>query len=194
MPAPANHHPPTSPLLRAKAAGLSSTALTRMVRKGELERMGRGLYRVVSMEGYDQPDILEASLLVPRGVVVLVSALAFHRIGTHTARAVWMQIPANYPRPRATWPPLEIIRSRVPEAFTAGVEEYEISGHKVRITNPERTIVDCFKHRNKVTLELCLEALRERLRYHHRCLPEIHRYAKLLRVERVMRPYLEAMV
>jgi predicted transcriptional regulator of viral defense system len=86
-----------------------------------------------------------------------------------------------------------IVRSRLPEAFTEGVETHEIAGHPVRITGIDRTIVDCFKNRNLVTMEVCLEALRERLRHRQHSLQDLNRYARLMRVSRVMQPYLEAL-
>ncbi len=116
--------------------------------------MGRGLYHLSDGDGYSHSGIVEASLQVPKGVIVLLSALSFHGIGTHPAWEVWMQLPANFPKPKIAHPPLRVIRSRMPEAFTAGVEEYEIAGHRVRITNVDRTIVDWFNHRNQVTLEV----------------------------------------
>lgn len=156
-------------------------------------RVDRGLYRVADAASYEHSDLVEASLRVPNGVVVLLSALNFHGIGTHQAWEVWMQIPANFPTPKMRTPPLRIVRSRKPEAFTEGVETCTIAGHPVRITNLDRTIVDCFKHRNEVTLELCVEALRERMQNHRKSLQAMHRYAKLMGVSRVMRPYLEAL-
>ena len=177
----------------ALAAGVSASALTRLTRAGALERMGRGLYHLTYGDGYSHSGIVEAALQVPKGVIVLLSALNFHGIGTHPAREVWMQIPANFPKPRFTHPPLRVVRSRMPEAFIAGVEEYVIAGHKVHMTNVDRTIVDCFKHRNLVTLEVCLEALRERLQHRRHSLQAMRKYAQLMGVSRVMQPYIEAL-
>jgi predicted transcriptional regulator of viral defense system len=168
-------------------------ALTRMVRSGEVERIGRGLYRLAGAADYDQPDLVEAAARVPKGVVVLVSALNFHGLGTQVAREVWMQLPANYPPPRAGHPPLRIVRSRKPEAFTLGVETHSIHGMPVKITDTDRTIVDCFRHRATVTLEVCLEALRERLRKRRQSLITLQDYAQKLGAWRVMKPYLEAL-
>lgn len=178
----------------AEAAGISRTALLRMMNAGLVERIGRGLYRLKEGGGYNHPDLVEAAVRVPRGVVVLLSALNFHGIGTHPAWEVWMQLPANFPAPKITYPPLRIIRSRMPEAFTEGVETHQIAGHPVRITDVDRTIVDCFKHRNKVTLEVCVEALRERMSNRRHSLQAMHHYAKMMGVSRVMQPYMEALV
>jgi len=185
-----------TPVVRASdavRAGIPRTSLVRLTESGVVERVGRGLYRLTEGESYDHPDLVEAAVRVPKGVVVLLSALVFHGIGTQTARQVWMQLPANYPTPKIGHPPLRIIRSRKPEAFTLGVETHRIAGHAVRITDPERTIVDCFRHRGTVTLEVCLEALRERLRNRRQCLPALEDYARKLGAWRVMKPYLEAL-
>ena len=185
----------SGPIRRADAiaAGVSATALTRLTRQGALLRVGRGIYQIAGAEGYNHPEMVEAALQVPKGVIVLLSALNFHGIGTQPAREVWIQLPSNFPTPTIQWPPLRIVRSRLPEAFTEGVETHEIAGHPVRITGIDRTIVDCFKHRNLVTMEVCLEALRERLRHRRHSLQDLHRYARLMRVSRVMQPYLEAL-
>lgn len=184
------------PLIRvsdAAAVRVPSATLSRLTRSGALKRVGRGLYQIAESEGYNHPDIVEASVLVPRGVIVLLSALNYHGIGTHQAWEVWIQLPANFPAPRISHPPLRIIRSRLPEAFTAGVETHMIAGHAVRITDVDRTIVDCFKHRSHVTLEVCVEALRERMKNRRHSLQAIHHYAKLMGVSRVMQPYMEAL-
>ncbi len=185
-----------TPLIRAHdavQAGVSATELTRLTRAGRLERLERGLYRLANGTDYEHPDLVEAAIRVPKGVIVLLSALNFHGLGSHPAWEVWMQLPANFPSPRLQHPPLHIIRSRMPEAFIAGVSVHTIAGHPVRITDPDRTIVDCFKHRNTVTLELCLEVLRQRLKQQRNSLQALQRYAKMMKVTRVMQPYLEAL-
>ena len=185
-----------TPVVRASdavRAGIPRTSLVRLTKSGVVERVGRGLYRLAKGVSYDHPDLVEAAVRVPKGVVVLLSALVFHGIGTQAARQVWMQLPANYPTPRIGHPLLRIIRSRKPEAFTLGVETHRIAGHEVRITDPDRTIVDCFRHRGTVTLEVCLEALRERLINRRQSLPALENYARKMGAWRVMKPYLEAL-
>jgi predicted transcriptional regulator of viral defense system len=185
-----------TPVVRAVdavRAGIPRTSLVRMVESGVMERVGRGLYRLADGEGYDHPDLVEAAVRIPKGVVVLLSALNFHGIGTQVTRQVWMQLPANYPTPRIEHPPMWIVRSRKPEAFTLGVETHRIAGHAVRITDPDRTIVDCFRHQRTVTLEVCLEALRERLRNRRQSLLALQNYARKLGAWRVMKPYMEAL-
>lgn len=188
-----------SPLIERKdalAAGVSSNELTRLTRGGQLIRVGRGLYQLAGREA-PNPDLVEVSRRQPKGVIVLLSALAFHGVGTHRASEVWLQLPINAPTPTFKWPPLRIVRSRLDHAFTEGVETHRIGGHPVRITSVDRTVVDCFKHRSLVGLEVAVEALRERMSNRigqRRSLQDIHRYSRLMRVARVMQPYMEALL
>ena len=185
-----------SPLIsrsEALAVGIPTVTLTRLTKAGTLQRVARGLYQLTDSEGYNHPDILEAALRVPKGVIVLLSALNFHGIGTQNPREVWIQLPANFPTPRLSHPPIRVVRSRIPEAFSEGVETHTIAGRPVRITSVDRTIVDCFKHRNQVTLEVCLEALRERMRDRKDSLQNLHRYAELQGMKKIMQPYMEAL-
>lgn len=179
----------------AIAAGVSSTRLSDLTREGILERIGRGLYQLV-----DKPvdteyiNLLEVAHQQPKAVIILLSALAFHGIGTHQAREVWIQLPMNSPTPTTAYPPLRVIKSRLDIEFTEGVETHIIEGHPVRITDIDRTIVDCFKHRGHVGFEVCLEALRERLKNSTASLQKLHHYSRIMRVSRVMQPYLEALL
>lgn len=181
------------PLLRARDvrdAGISTALLSRLVAEGRLERVGRGVYRDPETDWDEHTSIATVAAIVPRGVIVLLSALNFHGIGTHQANAIWIQLPINATQPKVDYPPIEVVRTRVAEAFTAGVEEHDLNGIKVRITDPARTVADCFKHRNKFGLELCLEALRETVP--SRAKPaEVLTHARMNRVERIVLPYLE---
>lgn len=180
----------------ALAAGLNSSTLTSLTRKGLLVRVGHGLYQLADEEA-PNPELVEVSMRQPKCVIVLLSALAFHGIGTHRASEVWLLLPNNSPTPTFKWPCVRIVRSRLAEAFTAGVETQQIGGHGVRITSVDRTIVDCFKHRSLVGLEVAVEALRERManrQGERRSLQNLHHYSRLMRVARVMQPYMEAML
>ncbi|NLT72275.1 MAG: transcriptional regulator [Verrucomicrobiaceae bacterium] len=188
-----------SPLIQrqdALAAGLNSSTLTSLTRKGVLIRVGHGLYQLAGQEA-PNPELVEVSRRQPKGVIVLLSALAFHGIGSHRASEVWLQLPNNAPTPTFTWPPVKVVRSRLAAAFTEGVEVHLIGGHAVRITSVDRTIVDCFKHRRLVGLDVAVEALRERMGNRQgqwRSLQNLHRYSRLMRVARIMQPYMEAMI
>lgn len=188
-----------SPLISRKdalAAGVTSDALTKLTRAGSLLRVGRGLYQLPNADA-PTSELVEVSLQQPTGVICLISALAFHEIGTQRAAEVWIQLPINAPKPTIKWPPLRIVRSRLTEAFTEGVEVHQIGGHDVRITSVDRTIVDCFKHRSLVGFDVALEALRERMANRSgsgRSLQNLHRYSRMMRVAKVMQPYMEALV
>ena len=184
------------PLLRAadvRAAGVRSSIVTRAVRNGALEHVGRGLYRSPDAPWDEHLALSEVAARVPQAVVVLVSALNFHQIGSHQAHAVSIQLRPNAVTPRIDYPALEVIRSTNPQAFSEGVAVHVLNGIAVKVTTPARTVADCFKHRSKLGLELCLEALKEILRSGMQP-AEIMNYARMNRVEKVMMPYLEAML
>ena len=180
-------------LLRAsdvRAAGLPSANLSILVRQGLLERVGRGVYQHPDVDWDENTSIATVAAMVPKGVIVLESALAFHGIGSHPARAVCLQLPMGATTPNISYPPVRIVRTRVEAALTDGVESHVLSGIAVRITNPARTVADCFKHRKTVGLELCLEALREVVPHRAKA-AEVLLYAEMNQVERFMLPYLE---
>jgi predicted transcriptional regulator of viral defense system len=184
------------PLLKAsdvRAAGVSGSTLTRAVRDGALEHVGRGLYRRPDAPWDEHLALSEVAARVPQAIIVLVSALNFHQIGSHQAYAVSIQLRQNAVTPRIEYPALEVVRSTNPQAFSEGVSVHVLNGISVKITTPARTVADCFKHRSKLGLELCLEALKETLRSGTQP-AEIMNYARMNRVEKVMMPYLEAMI
>ena len=176
-----------------RAHDLTDSAVTRLTRAGVLERVGRGLYRRVEAKVTEQHDLQMVMAKAGRAVVVLISALRFHGLGTQTPREVWLQIPANARPPALPWPPVRVVRTRLPAAFTDGVEVHDLGGIRVPVTNPARTVADCFKHRRQIGMEACLEALRELLARDRQIMPELTKYARMNQVLRVMQPYLEAM-
>ncbi|MGJ8641523.1 MAG: type IV toxin-antitoxin system AbiEi family antitoxin domain-containing protein [Opitutaceae bacterium] len=179
-----------------RAHGISSTAVSRCVAKGELERLSCGLYRHPEAEWDEHLSLSEVAARVPQAVIVLVSALQFHQIGTHQAHSVWIQLRNNAVPPRIAYPPIEVVKSGISEAFSKGVQTHRLNDIDVQITKPARTVVDCFKYRRRVGLELCLEALKDLLTSkQHRASPaDIMEFATLQRVSSVIRPYLEALV
>jgi predicted transcriptional regulator of viral defense system len=177
----------------ARAQGVHTGTLTRMVRAGELERLGPGRYCQASADVRENHSIALACGAVPSGVVCLLSALRFHNIGTHLPREVWLAIPRGTRVPRLSYPPLRLTRVSAP-LFNIGIEEHRIEGQRVRVSGVSRTVVDCFRFRNKVGMDVVLEALVETRRSRRLNLNELHRIAQVLRVDRVMRPYLEMLV
>jgi predicted transcriptional regulator of viral defense system len=175
------------------AAGIHRQVLSRLVEAGELERVARGQYRLPDRQVTEHHGLAVASAAVPQGIVCLLSALAFHGIGTQLPHEVWMAIDRRARRPMLRYPPLRVVRPSG-EAFSAGVQTHRIEGQSVRIYGVAKTLVDCFKYRNKIGLDVALEALRESWRARRFTIDELDRYAAICRVQRVMRPYLEALV
>ena len=177
-----------------QASGMTSSTVSRMTKAGRLERVGRGLYRDPDAPVSAQHDLKMAVMQAGgKAVVVLVSALRFHELGTQVPHEVWLQIPAKARVPVITWPPVRLVRSRLLEAFTSGVQMHDLEGTLVPITTPARTVADCFKHRRQIGLEACLEALRDLLAKDRNVMPELTRHARMNQVLRLMQPYLEAM-
>lgn len=172
--------------------------LHRLWRQGQLERVARGLYRAPEATLTEHHSLVEASQLVPQGVVCLLSALQFHGLTTQNPFEVWLAIPEKARRPQATELPLRIVYFSG-EALTAGVEEHWLEGIAVKIYHPAKTVADCFKYRNKIGLDVAIEALRDALQMRHtdgslRCtVDELWHYAEICRVANVIKPYLEAL-
>lgn len=177
----------------ARTRGVHTGTLTRMVRTGEIERLGPGRYRRPSSNLSENHSLALASAAVPSGVVCLLSALRFHNIGTQLPREVWLAVPRGARVPRLSYPPLRLTRVSA-TLFDFGIEEHRIEGQQVRVSSVARTVVDCFRFRNKVGMDVVLEALVEARRSQRLNLNELHGIAKALRVDRVMRPYLEILV
>lgn len=177
----------------ATRRGIHSQVLTRLVADGVLERVGRGRYRLPDAPRTAHHGLALAAAAVPQGVICLLSALDFHGIGTQVPSQVWIAIDRHARAPAAEWPPMRIVRFGG-EALTTGVEVHEVEGVPVRVFSPAKTIADLFKYRNKIGLDVALEALDEVWRTKRATVDEMNRYARICRVERVMRPYLEATV
>ncbi len=174
------------------AAGIHRPVLTRLVATGEIERIARGIYRLPEQPITEHHGLAVASTAVPHGVVCLLSALQFHGIGTQLPSEVWLTIDRRARRPSLEYPPLRIVRSSG-AALTEGVESHRLEGRTVRIYGVAKTLADCFKYRNKIGLDVGLEALREAWRARRFTMADLDRYARICRVQRVMRPYLEAL-
>jgi predicted transcriptional regulator of viral defense system len=174
-----------------RAQGIAPVYLTRLVRSGALIRVGRGLYSLADGSPTADRTLVEAARHIPRGVVCLLSALRLHSLTTQMPPAVWIAIDVKARRPVANGPPLEVVRMSGP-ALSSGVEERVIEGVRVRVYGAAKTVADCFKFRNKIGLDVAIEALRD-YRRRRGSVDELLRYAEICRVARVMRPYLEAL-
>lgn len=175
------------------AAGIHRQVLTRLVASGHLERVSRGVYRLPNRSITEHDGLAIVAAAVPQGTITLLSALQFHQIGTQLPSQVWIALDRRARRPALKYPPLRIVRYSG-AALTEGIETHRVEGQVVRIYSAAKTIADCFKYRNKVGLEVALEALREGWRARRFTLNELDRYARVCRVQRVMRPYIEALV
>ncbi len=175
------------------ARGIHPEYLRRLCAAGVLQRSGRGMYLLTDGDYSANVTLAGAARRVPNGVICLLSALRFHEIGTQLPHEVWMMIDRRAALPRIDYPRMRFFRASG-EAFTAGVEHRRIDRAKVVVYGVAKTVADCFKYRNKIGLDVALEALRECLRNRRTSVDELWKYARICRVERVMRPYLEALV
>lgn len=185
------------PVLRARDVarqGIHTSTLTRLARSGVLERVGPGRYRLPKTTRFtEHHDLAVAMAAVPRSVVCLVSALRFHGIGTQLPAEVWIAVPRGTRVPRLAAPPIRVVNIS-PDVFDLGIEEYRVEGQTVRVYSVARTVADCFRFRNRIGLDVALEALTDAWRSRRLNLDEQDRIAKKLRVQRVMQPYLETVV
>jgi predicted transcriptional regulator of viral defense system len=172
-------------------AGISRTQIRRLLDRGVIERVGRGLYRKSGAPITELYDLAEVARLVPGGVVCLLSALRFHGLTTQNPSEIWIAIDRKAWRPRVKYPPVRFFYLSGP-SLTEGIEEHDVGGVQVRVFSAARTVADCFKFRNKVGIDVAVEALRDYRDTHPKRLDAVWRFAELNRVARIVRPYLEA--
>ena len=177
----------------AARAGIHSQHLTRLVAEGVLERITRGHYRLAGRPITEHHALVVAARAVPHGVICLLSALAFHRIGTQLPAEVWVAISRRARVPAVQGLSLRVVHSSG-AAFTLGIQTHRIEGDAVRVYTVAKTLADLFKHRNNVGLDVAIEALREAWRDRKFTMEALDRAASACRVSRVMRPYVEAVV
>jgi len=177
----------------ALRAGIHPSTLYAMRDAGTLEVVSRGVYRLAGNKPLGNPDLVTIATRVPNGVFCLISALAFHEITTQIPHEVHVALPRGAEEPRLDHPPIKTYRFSG-EAFTEGVETHELDGVSVRIYNPEKTLADCFKFRNKVGLDTAVEGVRLYRERRIIKVDDLMRYAAICRVEKIIRPYLEAIL
>lgn len=187
--------PETPALMRgrdmAKGRG-APTNPARRARQGGLVRLTRGVYADASRPLSENATLAAMALRYPEAVVCLISALRFHELTTQSPGELWLAVDRKAHAPTGDNPPLRVVRFSG-QALTSGVETHLIDGVPVRVTSVAKTVADCFKYRNKIGLDVALEALRETLRNRRTTMDAIWREAKVCRMTRVMRPYLEAL-
>ena len=174
-------------------AGVHPQTLYALLHSGIIERLSRGVYKLADTEQVSQPDLVIVATRIPQAVICLVSALAFHEMTSQIPHEVSFAIAKGAETPRIDFPPISVHRFSG-EALTAGVQKHEIDGVTVRIFCPEKTIADCFKFRNKIGMDIALEALKLYKARKGFNSSELIKFARICRVENIMRPYLEAMI
>ena len=181
-------------LLRARDLArddIPRATLSRLVARGELTQVSRGLYALPRQTRSGQHQLAEIAARIPQSVFCLLTALRFHQLTTQSPHEVWLAIPNKAHAPKLDYPPLHIVRFSG-SSLTAGIESHNVDGALIRVYSVAKTVADCFKYRNKIGLDVALEALRECRREKRASNDELWHYAKLCRVANVMRPYLES--
>ncbi len=171
--------------------GVPRIYLTRLTASGQLEKAGRGLYRLPENPFSEQESLIAVATRVPQAVFCLLTALQFHELTTQLPRQIWIAMPRGSHTPRIDYPPIKMIQFSS-EAYAQGIEIHERDQVTLRVYGIAKTIADCFKHRHKIGLDVALEALRDARSHKKVSADDLWRYAKICRVANVMRPYLEA--
>src|SRR2546425_3987826 len=183
---------PAARIVRPRDLGISRSHLARLVARGQAERVARGLYRLAGAEPTTHHTVALVARRVPHGIVCLLSALSIHDIGTQIPHEVWLAVDRKARKPELGDLPVRIVRFSG-ATMEHGIEHRLIEGIPVAVTNPARTVVDCFRYRNKVGLDVALEALAEALRTRKVTVDAVHEMAAACRALSVVRPYLEAL-
>lgn len=176
----------------ALAAGIHPRTLYAMRDAGEVKPLARGIYRLGNLPPLGNPDLATVAKRIPHGVICLISALSFHDLTTQVPHEIHIAILRTARRPRLDYLPLRVYRFSA-AAFEAGVEIHTLDRIPVRVYSAEKTLADCFKYRNKIGMDVVLEAIRTYRRRGRAHFQQVFDYAKLCRVDRLMRPYLEAL-
>lgn len=176
-----------------EAHGIPRSRLYSLVREGLVVRQSRGVYVAADHPYTEKHGLAQVAKRVPRAVICLLSALRFHEVTTQNPSQIWIALPEKARKPQLEYPPVRVVRFSGP-ALSESVETHRIEGVEVRVYSLAKTVVDCFKYRHKIGLDVALEALREGWRAGKFTMDQLDRAAQVCRVQRVMRPYLEALV
>jgi predicted transcriptional regulator of viral defense system len=178
-------------MAEALRLGINRNTLYAMRDAHVVEPISRGVYRLASLDPLTHPDLVTVALRVPQGVLCLISALSFHELTTQVPHAIDVALERGKTKPRLDYPPTRFVWFSGP-AFHDGIETHKLDGVAVRIYDPEKTLVDIFRYRNQIGMDVALEALRFWRERRKRKLDVLLKYARMRHVERAMRPYLEA--
>lgn len=174
-------------------AGFNKVLLKTSLTSKRIYKIDRGLYQLSEGASFSHPDLVATSMRIPAGVVCLVSALSFHEATKEIPRYVDIAIPRGGHANRITYPPVKFYRFD-PATWKDGIEEHKIAGHQIRVYSLARTVADCFKFRNKIGVDVAREALKIAVSEKKIKPQEIMRYAKICRVDRILKPILEMML
>lgn len=174
------------------ASGIPRAYLTRMVQAGRLEKAGRGIYQLPDKPLSEYAGMEIVATKVPQAVFCLLTALQFLELTTQLPRQIWITLPQGSHAPKISYPPIRMIQC-APQNFEEGIETHRQGQHEFRVYGVARTIADCFKHRNKVGLDVALEALKAGLEQKLVTADDLWHFAKIARVTNVIRPYIEAL-
>ena len=175
-----------------EALGITREYLLRHYRQGKLSRTGRGIYTLPDAAVTGRHSYAEVAKRVPEAVLCLLSALTFHELTTQSPAAVWIALGKGARKPAILSPSLRVVRLTEP-SLSEGVEKHTVEGVPVRVYSAAKTVADCFKFRNKIGLDIAIEALKDCLRQKKATINDIYRYAKICRVSNVIRPYMESL-
>lgn len=173
--------------------GIPTATLGRLVSTGQLERSSRGVYALPGSATSGVRTLVDVAIRVPSAVLCLLTVLRHHQIGTQSPREVWAALPVNLPAPRLGYPSVRYVWMS-PTSLTEGVEHVLLDGVRVKMFSPAKTVVDCFKFRNKLGIDVAIEALTDAWRKDLVSMNDLWRFAKIDRVTNVMRPYLESLI
>lgn len=177
----------------ALQAGIHPRTLYELRDRGEIESLSRGLYRLSDLEPLENPDLVTVALKIPQGVLCLISALSYHELTTQIPHQVYLALKRGAERPRLKYPPMRYFWFQK-EAFGEGIQEKKVDGASLKIYSPEKTLADCFKYRHKIGMDTALEALKMYREKKKLRLKELMHFAKICRVQKVMEPYLQALL
>lgn len=183
----------TLTMSEAMKVGIHRRELYALRDRGDLEIVSRGLYRLVDMPIPSLPDFIPIAKKIPHGVICLISALAFHEITTQIPHFVYVALPSHAHKPAISHPPMRYFWYSK-KLLSTGVQEHSIDGCTIRIFDVEKTLVDCVKFRNKIGMDVVLEALKMYWQSRKINLEKLFEYAKLFRVEKVLKPIMETIV
>lgn len=183
-------------ILRASNAvklGVPQHIIYEMLQKKVLIREARGIYSLADMEPPGNPDLVQASLLIPKGIICLISALYYYDLTTQIPHQIHVALPRNTKTPKIEYPPIRVFHFGE-KSYSAGVEDLFLDGVNVRIYSREKTIADCFAYREKIGIETAVEALKDYFQRSDADPGGILKYAGINRVEKVMNPYIRALI